>query len=194
MHLKSTNGAIDVLVCPEDEAQSSQCLQGTTNGLCAARSVCSVLDPPPRSPELVVSDDPIHSQLPQHPDQQQQQQQQQQQHQQPQQQELLQQQQQCPVGQLPVDQANSQPYPQVTVTGPTNELDISLSSAADVTDDLGFMERLLPLDVFDHLSSPTLHPEDFSFSMDNSTEGIHDLFDLWTPHVCLPEPMVPCSV
>ena len=71
------------------------------------------------------------------------------------------------------------PYPQVTVTGPNNELDISLSSAADVNGDDLFMDRLLPMDmsVFDQLS-PTLQTSDFSFSMDNSTEGIHDLFDL----------------
>jgi hypothetical protein len=81
-----------------------------------------------------------------------------------------------------VEQAcTSPPYPQVTVTGPTtDELDISLNSAAEMTgDDLGFMDRLLPLDMamFDQLS-PALPTEDFSFSMDNSTEGINDLFDL----------------
>ena len=71
--------------------------------------------------------------------------------------------------------------PPVAVTGPSgSELDISLSSTADLNgDDLGFMDRLLPIDsaMFDHLS-PTLQNEDFSFSMDTSTEGIHDLFDL----------------
>ena len=73
-------------------------------------------------------------------------------------------------------------YPQVTVTGSAaSELDISLSSAAEVGgDDLGFMDRLLPLDmgVFDHLS-PTLNTtEDFSFSLDEDNEGIQDLFDI----------------
>lgn len=79
-----------------------------------------------------------------------------------------------------VEQAVGSPYPQVTVMGaPNSELDISLSSTADVNDDLGFMDRLLPIDMamFDQLS-PTLQTEDFSFSMDNSTEGIQDLFDL----------------
>ena len=78
-------------------------------------------------------------------------------------------------------QTISPSYPQMTVTGPTDDLDISLSSAADVAgDDLGFMERLLPLDMamFDQLSPTLPAAEDFSFSMDDSTEGINDLFDL----------------
>lgn len=173
MHLKSNNGAIDVLVCPEEEAQ---CLQSprppnsTATGLCAARSVYSVLDPP-HSPELV----PGSSHLLQH-------------HQEQQHQQCMlpsvkfedDHRQKQATG-LTVDQTVVAPsYPQVTVTGPSNELDISLSSAAEVSgDDLGFMDRLLPLDMamFDQLS-PTLQTEDFSFSMDNSTEGINDLFDL----------------
>ena len=74
-----------------------------------------------------------------------------------------------------------QPYPSpvVTANGPSSsELDISLSSTVDLNEDLGF---LLPLDsaMFDQLS-PALNPEDFtcSFTMDNSTEGIHELFDI----------------
>lgn len=163
MHLKSTNGAIDVLVCPEEEAQ---CLRSphppisTANELCSdPRSAYTVLDPP-CSPELVPD-----SQLQRHQDQQ------------------------CLTPESrgqeqvvrPAKQATTAcSYPQVTVTGPSNQLDISLSSAAEVTgDDLGFMDRLLPLDMamFDQLS-PTLQTEDFSFSMDDSTEGINDLFDL----------------
>lgn len=167
MHLKSSNGAIDVLVCPEEEAQ---CLEpphspiSTANGLCAvARSVYSVLD----SPELVPNSS--CSQQQRHQDHQ------------------------CALSIAPDNHRQEQAmrltaeqiptassYPQVTVTGPSNQLDISLSSAAEVTgDDLGFMDRLLPLDMamFDQLS-PTLQTEDFSFSMDNSTEGINDLFDI----------------
>ncbi len=188
MHLKSNNGAIDVLVCPEDETQASQCLQSppapvsTANGFCMARSVYSSILPS-QSSELVA--DSVQSRMQQH-------------HQEQHHQQQQQKQQQCPVGQLPgaadchrqeqamgldVEQSVVAPsFPRVTVTGSaSNDLDISLSSAADVnTDDLGFMDRLLPLDmaVFDHLSPTTLQTEDFSFSMDNSTEGIHDLFDL----------------
>lgn len=73
------------------------------------------------------------------------------------------------------------PYSSPVVTGqPSSELDISLSSTADLNgDDLGFMDQLLPIDLarFDHLS-PTLQNEDFNFSMDNSTEGIDNLFDI----------------
>lgn len=80
--------------------------------------------------------------------------------------------------------------------GPTNELDISLSSTADVnTDDLeGLMDSyhcdnldnidssaLLPTHDMGMLSfeslSPPLQHEDFCFAME-ATEGIHDLFDL----------------
>lgn len=175
MHLKSSNGAIDVLVCPEEEAQ---CLHPphppistSTNGLYTARSVYSVLDVPPTLHSTELVPDSSCSQV-------------QQQHQ-----ERMQQQCALPLAKvhhgqqalgLTLEQAISPSYPQVTVTGPSNELDISLSSAAEVTgDDLGFMDRLLPLDMgmFDQLS-PTLPTEDFSFSMDTSTEGINDLFDL----------------
>ena len=75
--------------------------------------------------------------------------------------------------------------------GPTNELDISLSSTADInTDDLeGLMDSyhcdnldnidssaLLPTLSFESLSPPLQH-EDFCFAMEAS-EGIQDLFDL----------------
>ena len=80
--------------------------------------------------------------------------------------------------------------------GPANELDISLSSTADVnTDDLeGLMDSyhcdnldsidssaLLPTHDMGMLSfeslSPPLQDEDFCFAMEAS-EGIQDLFDL----------------
>ena len=80
--------------------------------------------------------------------------------------------------------------------GPTNELDISLSSTADVNaDDLeGLMDSyhcdnldnidssaLLPTHDMGMLSfeslSPPLQHEDFCFAMESS-EGIQDLFDL----------------
>lgn len=187
MHLKSSNGAIDVLVCPEDETQS-QCLHSphppsisTANGMCATRAGYPALDPPPPAPctpELLsaTSQSAVHPQK-EEPD------------------PVINH---VPVSRitkledglrqegLALDHHHHHPhtitpsYPQVTVTGPSSELDISLSSAADVNgDDLGFMDRLLPIDMgmFDHLS-PTLQTDDFSFSMDNSTEGIHDLFDL----------------
>lgn len=181
MHLKSSNGAIDVLVCPEEEAECLHTphppISTSTNGLYTARSVYSVLDAPPPLPPITT----LHASelVPDSSCSQAQQQQGSEHMQQP-----------CalPLAKvdhrqqtlgLPVEQAISPSYPQVTVTGPNSDLDISLSSAADVTDDLGFMDRLLPLDMglFDQLS-PTLPTEDFSFSMDNSTEGISDLFDI----------------
>lgn len=186
MHLKSSNGAIDVLVCPEEE--EAQCLNpthppiSTTNGLYTSRSPYSILDAPPLplppcSTELVSAASSC-SQMQQH------QERLQHHHQQP-----------CTLPPFPkMDQGQHGPqqalamgqtlspsYPHMAVTGPADDLDISLSSAAEVGgDDLGFMERLLPLDMamFDQLSPTLPAAEDFSFSMDDSTEGINDLFDL----------------
>lgn len=190
MHLKSTNGAIDVLVCPEDEPQSQHLqsphpvpyISTTSSESCATTPNYSVLEQQPYSPELdsVVMAHQVQVQSSQEHAH-------------------------CSMGQVScvkleeglrqeqavgiiLDQsavAPSYPSPAVTGLGPPNsELDISLSSTADINDDLGFMDRLLPIDtaiidtaMFDHLS-PTLQTDDFSFSMDNSTEGIHDLFDL----------------
>ena len=172
MHLKSSNGAIDVLVCPEDEAQS-QCLQSSHSSVSIVNEIemCTLDHSHCHSTELI-SDSTSHSQHHHH--------------------QLAHQtadnklesiRQEQAMG-LSVDQAMRSAYPQVTVTGPNGELDISLSSTADVNDDLGFMDHLdtsslLPIDMsmFEHLSPP-LQTEEFSFSMDNSTEGIHDLFDL----------------
>ncbi len=179
MHLKSTNGAIDVLVCPEDEAQS-QCLQSPHNNSLSLRNeACDgrtyVLEQP--CPQDTVLPDPVSLQQQHHHHHQHLT------HQTPTKLENARQHDEA-VG-LSMDQTVCSPYPpQVTITRPNNDLDISLSSTADVNgDDLGFIDHfdssLLPIDIgmFEHLSPP-LQNEDFSFSMDNSTEGIHDLFDL----------------
>lgn len=243
MHLKSENGPIDVLVCPEDDPQ---CLQSPPNGLgnslkssyssevdCTsslAITSSAELIPQPLPPSHPGQPLPHQQHHPPQPStsslhgttttQLLHQQQQLQQHQfsqqslqDQQQQHLLQQQQQqqCLHSVSTASTASIPPsskledcclrqhdtqagidglsvnrtvtatphhtYPQVAVSAP-NELDISLSSAADVGDDLGFMDRLLPLDMFDHLS-PTLNTtEDFSFSLDGDNEGIQDLFDI----------------
>ena len=228
MHLKSENGAIDVLVCPEDEPQ---CLQSprpppttahTTQGGTSSYSEANCSYPSSSSTELIPSAQAppppttpaqlaqpgmqtMHSSISQlmhqqHLPQQQLQDQQQQQHHlqqsQPQclvnhhqsgnaklQDGCMRQQEQASIVGLAVDRTVApSSYPQVTVTGSaSNDLDISLSSAAEMNrDDLGFMDQLLPLDmgVFDHLS-PTLNTtEDFSFSLHEDNEGIQDLFDI----------------
>ena len=92
--------------------------------------------------------------------------------------------------------ASSVVNPSVVIDCPASELDISLSSAADVNaDDLeGLMDSyncgaldaidssaLLPTVDMGILSfeslSPPLQDEDFCFAME-TTEGIQDLFDL----------------
>ena len=226
MHLKSENGAIDVLVCPEDEPQCNlHSPLSTTSGVYVTpggvkpgySEIDSSACPPSTSGELIQQPAPLppppqqeqssltlHStQLMQQHQLQQQQQQQQQQLQQQQQQHYHHLQQQCLAnppqsGSAKLDDGSltrqhnqarvdvgrtvaTSSYSQVSGSA-ANELDISLSSAAEVgPDDLGFMDRLLPLDmvgVFDHLS-PTLHTtEDFSFSLDEDNEGIQDLFDI----------------
>ncbi len=206
MHLKSSNGAIDVLVCPEDDVQS-QSLQsphpatpltppslvssssGGVSHTPRPASYGSVLDQPSQSliQGLVLPDQqglnpgghlphPAHhpqhchasSGLVHH-------------HQTTSCTTLeTGRQEACVDNTGDVAQPNNSAYPQILGPGGNSDLEISLSSAADVDSDFeGLMDHLLPVDMamFEHLSPP-LQNEDFSFSMDNSTEGIQDLFDL----------------
>jgi len=202
MHLKSSNGPIDVLVCPEDDAQipspqpvtpltppTLACTASTSHTTASRPSTySSVLDqsssqgliqglvvpdhhqdhhmhhsPQPHPPSSALTHHTSCTTL-----------------------EAGRQQQEATPNVNPDPAPHVNPtYSQILVPGGNSDLEISLSSAADVDSDLeGLMDHfdptnLLPVDMamFEHLSPP-LQNEDFSFSMDNSTEGIHDLFDL----------------
>lgn len=193
MHLKSSNGAIDVLVCPEDDTET-QSLQSPhppppTSQICRMSSDCgtprpnsyaSVLDqsshgllsdfvlPKPQQMDCHCHHTPVLV------------------HQTCTKMDAGRQQDQCGMGNGDITAVSSLSYSQILGPGASSDLEISLSSAADVdSDDFeGLMDHLesnnlLPIDMamFEHLSPP-LQTEEFSFSMDNSTEGIHDLFDL----------------
>ena len=197
MHLKSRNGPIDVLVCPGDDTET-QSLQShpppppppsslichTSSNCSTSRPDCyaSVLDQSSHGmlSDLVLSEPQLmnchcHHNL-----------------------SVLahqtsctklgggRQQDQCNGDSITTISTSLSSYPQILGPGVSSDLEISLSSAADVdSDDFeGLMDHLensslLPIDMamFEQLSPP-LQTEEFSFSMDNSTEGIHDLFDL----------------
>ena len=203
MHLKSSNGPIDVLVCPEDDVQipspqpvmpltppTLACTTSTSHSTASRPSTySSVVDQSSKGliQGLVVPkhhqatlDNPInHSHQP-HPHS-----------------SALTHHTSCTTLEAGRQQQEATPnvnpngatptnptYSQILGPGGNSDLEISLSSTADVDSDFeGLMDHfdptnLLPdMAMFEHLSPP-LQTEDFSFSMDNSTEGIHDLFDL----------------
>lgn len=199
MHLKSNNGAIDVLVCPEDDTQTQSLqsphppppplLSSTSNDLSTTSrpdSYASVLNQPSQSllQDFILSE---QQQMEDH--------QQQHHHHHHNPSTLIhqtcttldrgRQQDQCS-GDAITAVGSSSSYPQILGPGASSDLEISLSSAADVdSDDFeGLMDHLessslLPIDMamFEHLSPP-LQTEEFSFTMDESEEGIPDLFDL----------------
>ncbi len=165
MHLKSTKGAIDVLVCPETDDDSPQSPHPSSSNFFSDFQTSTPL----RYPTARLN---IHTPETGH-------------------QEnntfninMSQQHQNTPT--LPVEQ-DGFIHSQLR-----NDLDISLSSAADVASDLDelmasyghvtmddhhFMSAdLIP---FESLDPPLhIHDEDFSFALDDATEGIHELFDL----------------
>lgn len=161
MHLKSTNGPIDVLVCPESDNQRSE-------------SPCPSL-PNEHSNTSTPSRTHNHKSSNQH-----------------QQMNLLQE------STVPHITQSGLQQPQVTVTNvdsvPIDDLDISLSSTADIRadeleglmdsyncDHLGHLDGIAASDIsalsFEVLESQ-LQSEDFFSAMDTPTEGIQDLFDL----------------
>lgn len=198
MHLKSTNGPIDVLVCPEAEDERSHSPFSSPSDYNPA--IPSALGPSPDLEEATPTNTPPpqqeqqqqhppdlghhpHTPLPPHS--------------------------QCmplqadmnvtPQSHLSMSGSvvtSSRVNPSTVIDAPASELDISLSSAADVNgDDLeGLMDSyncgaldgidssvLLPTSDMSMLSfsslSPPLQDEDFCFAME-TTEGIQDLFDL----------------
>ena len=201
MHLKSSNGPIDVLVCPEAEDQRSQSpssspgdynpaipVLGPSSGL---EEITPTNTPPPRlqqqqQQQLQQPPDIIHhphTPLTPHS------------HCMPHQTDINV----TPQSHMSMagSVASSVVNPSVVIDCPASELDISLSSTADVNaDDLeGLMDSyscggaldaidsstLLPTADMGILSfeslSPPLQDEDFCFAME-TTEGIQDLFDL----------------
>ncbi len=165
MHLKSSNGAIDVLVCPETEDDPPQSPCPSSGHLFSDSQTSTPLRYPisqvhMRTPETRQQD--IYDISMSH--------------------------QTTPT--MSLEQGGRFMHSQLQ-----NNLDISLSSAADVTSDLDELmasyshvtvadeHHLMSADLipFESLNPPLLiHDEDFSFALDDATEGIHELFDLVT--------------
>ncbi len=152
MHLKSSNGPIDVLVCPEGDDQR-------------LNSPCPSIDSENATSTPLKTGAPPH-----HP---------------------------SPLLEPTADDRHSLQLHCVAPPPPHEDLDISLSSAADVGDARSHIEDLIqdydPVDLEGldasgllhssadaynfHCLSPTLPAEDFCFGLDGA-EGIAELFDL----------------
>ena len=168
MHLKSTNGPIDVLVCPETEDDNPQSplpssgshffsdSQQTSTPMRLSTAQVTV-----HTPETMQRNNISYGG------------------------HVIQHRQTTPTINVSMERG-----------GPLqsqHDLDISLNSAADMTSDLDELmasynhvpmeddhflsaNDLIP---FESLNPPLhIHDEDFSFALDDATEGIHELFDL----------------
>ena len=196
MHLKSRRGAIDVLVCPEDEVEtlSLESPNPPPHLICCASNGLDMSTPAPDSftdsvldqsnhslSDLLLSEPQLDCSCHHNPS-------------------MLLHQTSCTelnVGHQ-MDQCGVTNEDTIRAMGSlssysllepasSNDLEISLSSAADVDCDHfeGLMDHLnhlnnstlLPLDMFEHLS-PSRENEEFSFSIDDSDEGLPDLFEM----------------
>lgn len=165
MHLKSTKGAIDVLVCPETDDDPPLSPRPSSSNFFSDSQTSTPLRYPSarvdvRTPETRRPENNSY--------------------------DVSARQQHHTTPTLPMEQGG------FMHTQLRSDLDISLSSAADVTSDLDELmasyshvtvddHQLMSADLipFESLNPPLhIHDEDFTFALDDATEGIHELFDL----------------
>ncbi len=169
MHLKSSNGPIDVLVCPETEEDYPQSPLPSSSGHFFSDS--HQTSTPMRLSTAQVT---VHTP------------------------ETMQRNNISSYGGHVIQHRQTTPTINVSMErgGPLqsqHDLDISLNSAADMTSDLDELMASynhVPMDSdhflsaddlipFESLNPPLhIHDDDFSFALDDATEGIHELFDL----------------
>lgn len=179
MHLKSSNGPIDVLVCPETEDDLPQSPCPSSAHLLTDSQTSTPIRahlPPGVTFTIQTPETQQHEEFGLRPE------------------ELMQQ----ALNPVTSNMHISMEPSSLIQTQFRDDLDISLSSAADVTsgdlDELmasyqfgmGHDTLLSPNDLipFETLDPPLHMHEDFTYTLDDTSEGIHELFDLVTWSMC----------